>query len=129
MVKLPKYIQEIIFTKLQAVPAPYYYELRGTSGGAVGVAESAYAALEKLKAWAERNDAEVNVIRDGFKNIGKGTKLRNVHILVEITDPVSKHIDDFIRSTRKEIYSPARDRMEWLRYQERGIDNTTKPVV
>lgn len=121
---VPLYIQEIIFTKLTPLPEPYTYKLRGTYGGTVNTYQSATAALDKLTKWAERVGAEVKVVRDEFKEISNSLKawksgnVKHRRIIIEITDPASKAIDELIVRFRGGLYFPPQDRLFWEKYRE-----------
>lgn len=115
--QVPLYIQEIIFTKLHAMAAPYWYLLRGTPGGAVSTYESARAALDKLVKWCKSVGAEVKVLHDNFGS--SNVPARHCRFRLEITDPVSQAIDELIKQYRKDVLDGPQSRVEWLQYRER----------
>lgn len=99
-----KCIEKLIKTKVTLINEPFTIRIKGTPGGGYDSQESAYAAYEKLKVWAENLGASVDIICDKYGEIysecvRNNRRLRGLgsgYMLIEITDPALRIIEDVI---------------------------------
>ncbi|WP_155300554.1 hypothetical protein [Deinococcus kurensis] len=88
---IPTRLHEHLKPRLSAHPAPYAYALRGTPAASTTAARSAHAAFRRLREWAQRQGADVQILTDEFITTSKGRTA--CRLIIEVTDPAAIHLD------------------------------------
>ena len=84
-VKMSKEVERLVKDRMCALPEPYKFNIKGKSGMGYDRGKSAEITFRKIKKWAEREGAEVNLIKD-----------YDAILVIEVTDPCARIIENIL---------------------------------
>lgn len=88
-----KRIEKLITERIKPEGAPYYFRIKGVSGPNNSAYGSAVSTYEHVKAWAEKQGAEVEIIKNYFPDV---KRQKDGYLLIEVTDPAAWQIEQKI---------------------------------
>lgn len=110
-ISIPKNIELLIKNRMYIINEPYMFKIIGVSGHGYSLSESAHKLYEKVKIWAEKEGAEVNLIQDHYSDIYKDLPIKNRirsilqgkgqtkgFLKIEITDPAARILEHIINN-------------------------------
>ena len=84
-VKMSKEVERLVKDRMGVLPEPYKFNIKGKSGMGYDRGKSAEITFSKIKKWAEREGAEVNLIND-----------YDAVLVIEVTDPCARIIESIL---------------------------------
>lgn len=117
--KVSKKVEKLIRERMSITDLPYEFKLVGVAGNGYDHLTTAHLAFDKIKKWAEREGAEVQLVQDKYEEIlDESLKKRSPYsnyfraaskgqskgyLLVEITDPCARIIEGMLVETKSEF--------------------------